>query len=95
MLVEVAADIKAKAPFLKPNILPKNANAVLKTIIFLFSDKCNQKNNQPEKRHKKNAPFRVRSLLKLTAIACRLYLTKPRNVGFVPLCLVNQARERL
>ena len=55
MLVEVAADIKAKAPFLNPNILPKNANAVLKTIIFLFSDKCNQKNYQPEKRHKKTA----------------------------------------
>ena len=43
MLIEVAAEIKAKAPFLNPNTLPKNANAVLKTIIFLFSDKCNQK----------------------------------------------------
>ena len=53
MLVEVAADTKAKAPFLNPNTLPKNANAVLKTIIFLFSNKCNQK-KQPEKRHKKN-----------------------------------------
>ena len=42
MLVEDAADIKAKAPFLNPNTLPKNANAVLKTIIFF--DKCNQKN---------------------------------------------------
>ena len=48
MLVEVAADIKAKAPFLNPNILHKNANAVLKTIIFLFSDKCNQKINRPK-----------------------------------------------
>ena len=46
MLVEVAADIKAKAPFLNPNILPKNTNAVLKTIIFLFSDKSNQKINR-------------------------------------------------
>ena len=48
MLVEVAADIKAKAPFLKPNILPKKTNAVLKTIIFLFSDKSNQKINHPK-----------------------------------------------